>query len=216
MIEIPIGFDARYVFRLYAHLWTCDRIHTQLIRKDVASPLSVDEIVWPSVFSSHNANFETRKDFIQHEIVDMDRPSWSGCVQSIWNALSYVEYVGISLCVENATCSEYREWSEHGVPAGMWQENEIFTDMFSEGWELLGYDIADGFLTSALMNMGIGTAPIGNSIQSHLNMNHLVDHADAAREIKHLLATKHFAAGHSPLYVYGLRRKLPLSEKACD
>ena len=66
--ERLLGFDARVPSGGYA--WPLQRRRTFLLRDDVTAPLSVDTMVWPSVFD------------------DRPTPEWTGANAGLWEDLS--------------------------------------------------------------------------------------------------------------------------------
>lgn len=75
------------------------------------------------------------------------------------------------------------------------------------GWELLGYDVADGFLLSGLSDCGWETGEIRPPAAwsgAHLNEHHLFHEPDMAFE--YVEAVNIRVPEHAPFFVYSLYR----------
>ena len=117
---------------------------THLLRKDVFDVLSVDSAIWPSIF-------DTRDDDPDHI-----RPDHVGSVQKLWSDMSSLvkktpytsewAIVAVKLVMSNRSTGYLADWKEQLAVV------EAADDSCS--WELMGYDVADKYLTSSLCNCG--------------------------------------------------------------
>jgi hypothetical protein len=232
--EKLIGFDAREMWLDVDRLWPQDRKNRWLLRHNVIKPLSVDPTTWPSVFdldvdaepdqplegvlpSKMPWEGVPRKDEYQDEkwVVVFDRakrlsrPSWIG-PRGGWENLSRLEtnlragwgdlwkpcwIVGITELVDD-TDAEAMELHSH---------YHMSPAQIDEGWQLLGYDVADYFRTSFLTNAGYEddeVVPLKTRWVSHLNQYHLFDQQETA--LKYIDVAYERDAGHGPFSAYGL------------
>jgi hypothetical protein len=136
--ETVIGFDAREQFLASGEFWPPDRRRTYLLRPEVERPLSVDALVWPSVF---------------HEL---PVPDCGGVAADLWDDLDEMRaalaerppvahrVVAVSWITDDATAKGGpRRSPRDAMPCALGAE-----------WELLGHDVADGGCLSGLSNCG--------------------------------------------------------------
>lgn len=71
-----------------------------------------------------------------------------------------------------------------------------------EDWKLLGYDVADKYLLSGLMNCGYKKEGDYNKFKNSLNEYHLFNSINDAKEFKR--STNARVPEHAPFFVYGL------------
>ncbi len=72
-------------------------------------------------------------------------------------------------------------------------------------WELLGYDVSDGFLLSGLSNCGYRedeSEELKRKFGGNLNQYHLFGDLEAAREFREIRNEQ--VPEHAPFFVYGL------------
>jgi hypothetical protein len=192
--EAVIGFDAREVFVDPAKAWTPERRRDHLLRSDVAKPLSVDALVWPSVF---------------HEL-----PVYGsgGIVADLWDDLGEMR----------AALAERRP-PAHRIVAVSWLTDDPGAkggprhgtreatprDLGAE-WELLGYDVADGGCLSGLSNCAYSPferAELAPAWGPKLNAAGLL--ADAEDAFLYRAVTDRRVSEHAPFFVWALRALRP-------
>jgi hypothetical protein len=191
--ERLVGYDAREMLASPS-AWTQHRIDTFLLRTRVDKALSVDTMVWPSVFAAEE---------------NVDSPPWARQLK-LWHDLQRLEdrleddsrpfwIITIALL-----------WSPLNA-----QERDVWEAMLSTTprlnrsgeWRLLGYDIADRALTSGLSNCGYDPQEVQAlrvKWTPHLNGFHLFIDSDRAYEFK--MMTDSRVREHAPFFVYGLYR----------
>lgn len=207
MRKILLGFDVRARAHCYVmNRWSNADRDLYLLRPEIKWPLSVDETVWPSLFHydeigdvgmlnkifatpqsvSHKAtglwpNLETMNAFLAiHGQVSMN-----GWVK-----------VGVVL-MHDDTISKSEYWNAvlDDVPDGT----------LPDDWKFLGYDIADQYMVSGLVNCGY-TSEEKPDIQAkwsaRLNDYGLLEHVDDAIEFRGI--TEQRASEHKPFYMYGI------------
>jgi hypothetical protein len=188
--EMVIGFDARETFVEPSKAWTPRRRREFLLREDVAKPLSVDALAWPSVF---------------HEL---PVPECGGVVADLWDDLDEMR----------AALAE-RKPPAHRIVAVSWLTDDpdakggphrsardaMPCDLGPE-WELLGYDVADGGCISGLSSCGYSPferAELAPAWGPKLNLNHLL--ADAEDAFRYRAVADRRVSEHAPFFVYALR-----------
>ena len=82
--EALLGFDARERFLEAGSLWAPERRGIYLLREDVQKPLSVDPLVWPSLFGEGLPDAERTRLGLEA----MSLPGWRGPNQGLWDSLS--------------------------------------------------------------------------------------------------------------------------------
>lgn len=198
---LVLGFDAREPPKRLAGSWLPERREGYLYRIDVESPLSVDEMVWPSAIG--------------------ERPAWTGPVQGLWENLSELGKAAqgdgwiVAFAVDLASCSkraletleEYlRGVSPEGVPGPYPRPEEIAQPhVIDPGWEWLGCDVSDFFGVSGLSNCGLPDIDrLRPEWGPRLNRHHLFDDPRDARAFQALADER--VSEHSPFFVMGLWR----------
>ncbi len=186
--ELVIGFDARENFLKFKDGWDVDRIDTYLLSSDVIKPLSVDVMVWNSFFHT----------------LQIESPDWVGPRQELWDSLERLKDATKSL--------DYAQWM---IGITQWMSitrHHSFEKQYgmiptapSREWTLLGFDVADDFLLSGLMNCGYKVderEPLRQKWAKHLNQYHLFRDADVALEFKFLSDERVWE--HRPFNVYAM------------
>lgn len=188
-MELLIGFDARENFLRFKNTWSPDRIDQYLLKANIIKPMSVDVMVWDTLF---------------HQL-DFRLPDWIGPRQA-WDSLErlymFINSINIS--------SEYwviaiTQWTSVDQEAKHKEAYDVHPSSVSDDWTLLGFDIADEFLLSGLMNCGYWPEErevISKQFAGHLNEHHLFDDLDIALRFKTLSDQR--VIEHSPFNVYGI------------
>jgi hypothetical protein len=192
--EAVIGFDAREQFLASGEFWPPDRRRTYLLRPEVERPLSVDALVWPSVF---------------HEL---PVPDCGGVAADLWDDLDEMRaalaerppvahrVVAVSWITDDATAKGGpRRSPRDAMPCALGAE-----------WELLGHDVADGGCLSGLSNCGYSAlerAELAPRWAPRLNAAHLLATVDDAFAFRRLADTR--VSEHAPFFVYALRALRP-------
>lgn len=213
-----LGFDARERFVPSPRLYPAGRRREQLWRTAVEKPLSVDVCVWPTVFQNETVERRLSLFDLGLGLVGAQRPMWTGPFQDLWVSLPELDaqlaIVGkdmrgpadvVAISVDEHW--RYPLWDrplsegEPAEPAGLDDE-----------WRLLGFDVADGFLTSALMNGSFDEGArvrLRSMFAELLNDAHLFDRLEAAK-----LCAEHCdeRANHrAPHFPYGVWARSPRS-----
>lgn len=137
--EQIVAFDARRVDRAAIALWTADRRAVYLLKTEVNQPLSVDTLVWPSVWPA---------DLSERAMIADSRRGIEGCaanLQTLDHGLATMTVpkpywvVAITVVSANVSAPFVRATEPSQVTAT---------------WQPLGYDVADGSLLSGLSNCG--------------------------------------------------------------
>ena len=189
--RIVLGFDARVGLSSLRELWPPEERESSLLRTDVRVPLSVDYLIWPSAWPP-------------------DAPGWRGPVQGMWDnrnrlisALAGVPAtdpwwpIAVAIMSQGLSSIELSSWKSRTEP--------ISPKRVSARWRSLGFDVADGFLTSALVRFHSAESLPGlrRDWGSRLNDVHLFADSRSAREFASHCETTN-ARGHSPYFAYEL------------
>lgn len=220
--EILLGFDLRVSSEdMPSDWWTEERRNLFLIRPDVRTPLSVDEMVWPSLFAysplieNAAASFV---DYLPRSIRDarmkIDQATWRQEALWLWDDLQKLEDVrsashnalvhrGVTIRMTLLELDDVgRDPYWNAVLGGY--PREPISD--SNGlWELIGYDVADAGTISGLLNCGYDSdelGPLRDTWRQAINGNGLLAAIPEAIEFKHM--TDRRVSEHTPFYVYGL------------
>lgn len=201
--ERLLGFDARERWLDGATWWSAERRKRYLLRP-VPKPLSVDVLVWPSVFGDGLPPGERARLGLDEARL----PGWRGANAGLWDDLDRMR--------SHLATLEYSSGEPFRVIAVTWSSRDGFRRSAAGGPYLeptnpgtpgahgrsLGHDVADGSLLSGLSNCGYSEAE--RNVQSnrwgpHLNEHHLfadVDQAFAFRAACDLRVPE-----HAPFYV---------------
>jgi hypothetical protein len=204
MDERVLGFDAR---EIHVPNWLQERRHQYLLRPEVELPLSVDDMVWPSVFSHPRIPGA-------QELIGLDRPDWIGPISDLWDDLGRLttclnhrwgttwlpcRLIAVTLIDDLCTTKERQDWNQRIVG--------ITPPVISKSWEFLGYDIGDMWLLSGLSNCGY--MPEQEDVRSlrdrwapHLNDHHLFVDLQQAADFK--AVSNQRVEEHAPFFVYGI------------
>ncbi len=211
-----LGFDARERFVPLPRLYPAARRREQLLRPDVEKPLSVDVCVWPTVFQ--NETVERRLSLFDFGLglVGALRPMWTGPFQDLWVSLpdldAQLALVGRDLRgpADVVAISVDEHWRYPLWDRPLSEEEPAEPAGLDDEWRLLGFDVADGFLTSALMNGSFderSRTRLRSMFAELLNDVHLFDRLEAAK-----LCAEHcdeHAVGRAPHFPYALWARAP-------
>ncbi len=194
--EILLGFDARERWFGEEEPWGAEWITGALLRRDIDKPLSIDRLVWPSIFDFHP------------EL----EPRYTGLYGQMWESLEQLErhlrqaaltrdHWLVAFAVMPAACD-----SEQLARSREWGENTSPKQLDSD-WQLLGYDVADDSANSSLVTMrAAGDATHPKSLRTrwgpHLNRAHLFADCSQAAEFKRF--SDQAIPDHAPFFVYGI------------
>lgn len=191
-VEMPVeehmlGFDCREMWQAFKTTWPQWRKDLFLLKHEIEKPLSTDTTVWPSIFD------------------DEEDGGWRGH-QFLWASLAKMQahmettvipywMIGISVVLHNSETQQ------------IWQPIYAQTtpSQPETDWTLLGYDVADFYLLSGLMNCGYEPAEIDSlaiKTKAHLNQYHLFSNLNAVHEFREISDQR--ATEHAPFFVYGL------------
>lgn len=212
-----LGFDAREGLpdapTEGAAAWDLQRRQTYLFRIDAPRPLSVDTMVWPSIF----------------EAGLVPRPPFVGFYQNYWKSLGALRsqldsahtlrlpaltIIALDLQLSLCTTSEQAEWHRllSGFDPTLGPDSrgapETAEPAAPEGsWRFLGFDIADRWGVSALSNCGLDPSfddvdGLRKRWSPQLDDHHLFHDRVEALEYKHMSDRR--VPEHAPFFVYGL------------
>lgn len=187
-----LGFDARVMSLAPDATWDAVRRGLYLLRSDVQKPLSVDPMVWPSLFGDR-----------------VQVPEWRGPNQGLWDDL-YRMRTSLSQLAPAEHWTIAVSWvsaegfSKPSVHEGPYRER-MTPPTIGDAWKPLGFDVADAGLTSGLSNCGYQQTEIAGlraTWASHLNEHHLF--GDLKRALAFRDLTDRRVPEHAPFFVYAL------------
>lgn len=186
----PIGFDIREHQSALDPHWTKQRVETYLVKADVRRPLSADPSVWRTAFP------------------EACNSEWRGVLDH-WSDMKAMRQAARSLGVAGSTVAVALVWetldSRQQVDwASQWLEQTSPAELGDE-WALLGYDVADRWLTSGLSNCGYSAAEHLGWVRlwrDKINENHLFPEATDALAFAE--ATSVRVPEHAPFFVWAL------------
>jgi hypothetical protein len=211
MSELILGYDVRELCFDPTDLLPPERREVYLLKHDVAKPLSVDTIVWPSLFDTGQGAGMYRKERDAVRLPDPQLPPWLGPNYGLWESLADMldnldsqfristckfAIIAITLHAERAVNGDGPPYVGGSFVAG-------------DAWHLLGYDVADASLLSGLSNCGYPGEEIGDLTarwSRHLNEHHLFDDPEEADVFRR--STDQEVPEHKPFYVYGVWRRI--------
>lgn len=197
--HLLLGFDSKEMWSNFKHDWSLTRIEQNLFKHDIKKPLSVDSLVWPSIFDLKPK---------------LPKPAWTGPVQGLWDDLNRLKqtvlkihsrirnlwFVAITAVMEPDTDNLENLWT--GRLSG------INPEYIQKEWTFLGYDVADVWLESSLTNGALSRIFRENQEYSSylldLNQYHLFNSWNSAYKFSHF-AEKH-RPDHRPQCVFSLWR----------
>jgi hypothetical protein len=211
-----IEFDVRMAEEQYVtRHWLKDARAEYLLRPDITWPLSVDTLVWPSVFYSaifRNPAIESYSTIeVDHTIdggnywLDLDRMRTH---YDLYRAQAPGGvFVGIELLSERTAQADRISYElDDGIECALLLESTVPARL-PEGSTILGYDVADASRISGLTNCGYTEEEIrelgplwGNRLNS-FGLLSTIEEAVAFRQL-----TDQRVPEHAPFWVYGLWR----------
>jgi hypothetical protein len=208
-----LGFDFRARQSDVVSEWPAGRRSTYLLRENLRWPLSVDRAVWPSLF-----HFEPRDPLRSSEGIDVQAKSVVQLGVGLWEDRASMEHVlkekfvgpdaGLRVAIEL--------WYEElaGDPEWDFLATQIpAADQVAQGWQHLGYDIADRYLVSGLSNCSYNAedrAALKEWI-TDINDFGLIENSNRAREFR--ILTDKRVPDHAPFFVYSLRVDMSSSSR---
>ena len=196
--ELVIGFDARAVDATSLDRWDDRRRSLFLLRTDVLRPLSVDAIVWPSVWTPGLSDQDLLTDGsrgIEGLYIDLAALYRELEMRRSISLREPYSIVGVTLSTPGP--------KDSAVIEPMLRPTEPPT--LDPNWLLLGYDVADSSMLSGLSNCGylpFEADQLRASWAPLLNESHLFRTKDDASRFEHVANAR--VPEHAPFYVFGL------------
>lgn len=195
--EHIVGYDAKEFWRPFD--WSEANRNRFLYRLDITKPLSVDVLIWPSIFTS-----ESRPPLI--------KPFG---FQSFWSDFFLLRKT-VTIAHTEQPFREYRMIAAILVlgdyvktPQITWHDRvpPVTPDQRGPDWKFIGYDVADQWALSGLSDCGFvpgrdDVAALRRRWGPLLNKWHLFDDLEIAIEFKHMSDQR--MNDHAPFFVYGL------------
>jgi len=197
--ERVVGYDAREMWLDFSATWPEHRRQQYLYRLDVVKPLSVDTRVWPSIFVSEGRRPPVRQFGYQdswNELLRLRSALTDAC--RITPLRSY-RVIAITLCLEEREEREVDWRSIIPTPKPDHRTGE---------WALVGFDVADRWMLSALTNCGFVVGlddadAMRRKWAPHLNKFHLFTTIEPALSFKQV-SDERLKNSHAPFVVFGI------------
>lgn len=197
MREALLGFQIR-VAPEQLPPWQLNRRSTYLLQESVLTPLSVDTAVWPidDDETVHSALFADGDRTVNGlNVRDLCVPAMLGPRNPCRPAV----LIAITVADEHAM----RLRAQHAITI----PGPVLGDLGREEWSRIGFDIADGWMTSALSNCGFSASSkteLQHRFNRCVNAVGLFDDASVADEFRALSDAR--IPEHSPFYTFGIWR----------
>lgn len=211
--EKLIGFDVRKMWFRMEELWDSTRRSTYLLRSDCLAVLSVDSLVWPSVFARHIGGISKEQlvslgydgPALREDWIGPNRPLWADLDALKTELTAYrasvrgpVWIIAETVLVtgSDAQLSPFGPYLEDTSPASLSLE-----------WQLIGYDVADAGQISGLSNCGYSPEEretLSQKWSRRLNSHHLFKTLSEAQEFASHCDVR--VREHAPFFVFGLYR----------
>lgn len=193
-----MGFDCRRWGRGLEGIWEAERRSSFLLVPTVATPLSVDQMSWPSVFDTDAGYSLPRAERRKLGLAGFRRPAYVGPHAPFWSELAELKAElakhrinpGESKLIQAIRCD------------GTWSV-ELTQKLLAPGFEPVGFDVADLGFTSALTNCGYEhDEQLGLRIRfsSQLNQFHLFANWKPASEFA--ASAQELVPEHAPFAPY--------------
>lgn len=193
-----VGYDGRENWISFTTSWSEQRKRSFLYRRDLVKPLSVDVNVWPSIFESENIRVPDRFGFqtTWANFSDLSQALTAACKKKPLRAF---RVIAIGLLPGWGNEDRSVPWDERIPP--------VEPAKRGDDWALLGYDVADQWMLSALMNCGFLPGEDVNGLWREwgprLNQFHLFTDLAWANAFKQM-SDKRLANDHAPCFVYAI------------
>jgi hypothetical protein len=189
MEELMVGFDAREMSIDFNQTWTDDQKQTFLLRHDIVKPLTVDTMIWKSVF----------------EVSGIELPDYRSLRSDLWSELSKLRH----FLKSSAITEPY--WliaiTQIGIELEEWLYYRDIVEPVSvdAAWKFLGYDVAEETLLSGICDMGYREddgAFARQKYAPHLNQYNLFTDREIAADFAKWSDLRD--PGHGPFHLYKL------------
>jgi hypothetical protein len=202
MDEILLGFQLRVTLSQLKQ-WDSERRETYLLRENIKHPLSIDRAVWPeydnkdvlsSFFSDYCVGVYCAPNGLN--IYNIKTPTLLDQISD------HAETILIGLTIINDTVNHAQELkSKHSILDIPYS----FEHLLRSDWACLGYDVADYWLYSGLMNCGYNPnhkTDLSKRFANALNEYGLFMSTEIAQEFR--IYCESNIKEHMPFAVYGL------------
>lgn len=203
MNEVFLGFHLRKTIGQTDRIWDLGNRAMYLLREEIAFPLSVDEAVWPDCEDAQLLSSL----FYDYSQEPFSCPNGLGVYcdvnPTILDRSSIYDgafLIGITVVNGNIDTAD-NLMAKHGIHNITFSLEQL--DM--AGWECLGYDVADEWLLSGLMNCSYSPSEKPSYIQNYasgLNEYGLFTSIKDAQRF--LIDCESSAPEHVPFAVYGI------------
>lgn len=211
-----VRFDVRLSKDAYVGAFWDEKHRSEfLLRPELEWPLSVDPLVWPSVFYSQIVRDATKLPYgdievdpqVDHGMYWLNLEAMRTHYEANRQARTSGVFVAIELFSERSLAEDIIPYEEAGGIQCALVLGRANPDECPAGSELLGYDLADGSWISGLNNCGYTSdekRKLGHVWASRLNSFGLLKTLDDAVEFRKVCDIR--VPEHSPFWIYGISR----------
>lgn len=207
--ELVLGFDVREMWFLRTPRDSSDYDEQFLLRRDIQKPLTVDTLIWASIFRSNKTVYSAA-----------DKVIATGSVSPNFEIPPPAAFGNFWFDLQDMTAFVKRHWVADQKPAWVIAVTEVMSSEdknrlkptchlrpveVDPAWILLGYDVADGNHWSALMDAAYPPSEIQTLRDEwipHLNKYHLFTDKQQADRFADWADARD--RGHAPHFVFGL------------
>lgn len=191
--EAILGFELKVPHEEQLRGWDAARRGKYLLREGILRPLSVDEAVWPRL-----------KDKLLSSMIfsDPEEPQNGLNLNFIKDSIPTIPKHAATLLGITAPASDAESLrTRHKIEPS----SSKFVDLPTRGFNHLGYDVADAWLTSGLMNCGLSPdakIELAGRFLRAINQHGLFSSFEEAAEFR--LECDQRIPSHAPFIVFGL------------
>ena len=188
--EVFLGFDARPAPSMMKKEWPLARRREALLRADVIAPLSVDYLIWPSAWP-----------------LDATDVGWRGPIQGLWDDEARLRSSLVGRPESWWVVAVVLEWgtvAPQDEADWLARTAELPRIPIEKIWKPLGYDVADRFLSTAMVWFRPGDEPkaLRSTWGAYINKRHLFSGLQSATQF--IPYANEHAPEHAPHCAYRL------------
>src|SRR6266851_6775584 len=179
--ERIVGYDAREFWRPFD--WSEENRNRFLYRLDITKPLSVDVLIWQSIFTSEGRSLPIKQFGFQSFWSDFTLLRKAVTIAHTEQPLREYRMIAAILMLGDYSKTHRINWDDRVPP--------VTPDQRGKNWKFIGYDVADQWALSGLSDCGFvpghdDIAALRKRWGPLLNKWHLFDGLDIAIDFKHM------------------------------
>jgi hypothetical protein len=196
--ERIVGYDAKEFWRPFD--WSEEKRNRFLYRLDITKPLSVDVLIWQSIFTSESRSLPIKQFGFQSFWSNLTLLRKAVTIAHTEQPLRDYRMIAAILMLGDYSKNHQITWHDRVPP--------VTPDQRGPDWKFIGYDVADQWALSGISDCGFvpgydDVPALRKRWGPLLNKWHLFDDFDRAIEFKHM-SDERMKNDHAPFFVYGL------------